>query len=92
VEQLDPVIEGDVAEEIDKLKRQPGKDILVFGSGNLVNALMRHNLIDEYLLMVFPIVVGGGIDTKVLKLAGTKVFGSGVVVLTYEPAGEEADG
>ena len=44
MEQLDPVIEGDVAEEIDKLKRQPGKDILVFGSGNLVNALMRHNL------------------------------------------------
>src|SRR5918995_2180766 len=54
------LIKGDVAEEIDKLNRQPGKDILVFGSGNLVNALVRHDLIDEYRLMVFPIVVGSG--------------------------------
>ena len=71
---------------------QPGKDILVFGSADLVNTLMSHNLIDEYRLMVFPIVVGSGkrlfgdeIDTTVLKLVDTKTFGSGVVVLTYQP-------
>jgi dihydrofolate reductase len=41
------LIEGDVAEKVSRLKRQPGKDILIFGSGNLVNTLMRHDLIDE---------------------------------------------
>src|SRR5215204_13388 len=88
------LIEGDVAEEVTKLKQEPGKDILVYGSGDLVNALMKHNLVDEYRLMVFPIVVGSGkrlfeseIDTTVLKLIDSKTFGTGVVVLTYQPAG-----
>jgi dihydrofolate reductase len=87
------LIKGNVAEDVSKLKRQPGKDILVFGSGDLVNTLMRHDLIDEYRLMVFPVVVGkgkrlfgDGLDTAALKLVDTKVFGSGVVVLTYRPA------
>jgi dihydrofolate reductase len=86
------LIKENVAEEVLELKRQPGKDILVFGSADLVNALMRHELIGEERLMVFPVVVGkgkrlfgGGIDTKVLELAGTQIFGSGVVVLTYRP-------
>jgi len=90
------LIEGDVAEEVLRLKQEPGKDILVYGSGDLVNALMEYGLVDEYRLMVFPIVVGSGkhlledgIDTTVLKLADTKTFGSGVVVLIYEPAGSE---
>ena len=93
------LIKGDVVEEINKLKRQPGKEILVFGSAELVNALTRHGLVDEYRIMVFPVVVGkgkrlfgDGIDTIDLKLVDTKVFRSGVVVLTYEPTGEEADG
>ncbi len=87
------LIEGDVAEEVSRLKQQPGKDILVFGSGELVDALMQHGLIDEYRLMVFPIVVGSGkrlfsdgIDEMVLELLGTETFGSGVVVLTYRSA------
>ena len=87
------LIEGDVTEEVSKLKRQPGKDILIFGSGNLVNTLMRHDLIDEYRLMIFPIIVGSGqrffadgIDEMVLELDDTETFGSGVVVLTYRPA------
>ena len=82
-------------EEILKLK-QPGKDILVFGSGDLLNAFMEHGLADEYRLMVFPVVLGGGkrlfgggSSQKALKLIDTKTFGSGVVVLTYEPAKEE---
>jgi dihydrofolate reductase len=87
------LIEGDVAEEVSRLKQQPGKDILVFGSGELVDALMQHGLIDEYRLMVFPIVVGSGkrlfrdgIDEMVLELVDTETFGSGVVVLTYRSA------
>jgi dihydrofolate reductase len=90
------IIKGNVAEEVSKLKEQPGKDLLVFGSADLVNALMRHGLIDEYRLIVFPIVVGAGkrlfadgLDTTVLKLVETKTFGSGAVVLTYRPAGKE---
>ena len=76
-----------------RLKQQPGKDILVFGSGDLVNTLMQHDLIDEYRLMVFPLVVGSGkrlfregIDDMVLYLVDTQTLGSGVVVLTYWPA------
>ncbi len=87
------IIGENVAEEVSGLKQQPGKDILIFGSGELVNTLMRHGLIDEYRLMVFPIVVGSGKrlfgegGEKTLKLVETKTFGSGVVVLTYEADG-----
>jgi dihydrofolate reductase len=87
------IIKGDLAEEISSLKEQPGKDILIFGSGSLARTLMKLGLIDEYRLMVFPIVLGSGkrlfeegIDTAVLKLADTKTFNSGVVVLTYQKA------
>jgi dihydrofolate reductase len=84
-----------VAEEVSRLKQQLGKDILLFGSGYLVNALMRHNLIDEYRLMIFPIVVGSGRrlfevggDHKLLELVDSKALGMGVVFLTYRPADE----
>jgi dihydrofolate reductase len=87
------LVKGEVAEEVSRLKEQPGKDILIFGSGDLVNTLMQHDLIDEYRLMVFPVVVGsgkrlfsGGSVTKTLTLVETKTFGSSVVVLTYVPA------
>jgi dihydrofolate reductase len=93
------LIGENVAEEVSRLKQQPGKDILVFGSVSLVNTLMQHGLIDEYRLMVFPIVVGRGKrlfedggGTTVLKLAETKTFDSGVVVLTYEPVENGAEG
>ena len=83
------IIRDNVAEEVSRLKQQPGKDILVFGSADLVNELMSHGLIDEYRLMVFPVVVGHGKklfedggDTRALRLVETKTFSSGVV-LTY---------
>ena len=86
-------------EEVSNLKKQPGKDILVFGSGQLVNTLMEHDLVYEYRLMVFPVVVGGGkrlfegaSDKKALKLIGTKTFASGAVVLSYGPAGNGVGG
>ena len=93
------LIRGIVAEEVSRLKQQPGKDILVFGSADLVNTLMRHGLIDEYRIMVFPIVVGrgkrlfeDGLEKTVLRLVDTTTFDSGVVVLTYRPAREEVEG
>jgi dihydrofolate reductase len=87
------LIRGDVAEEVKKLKEQPGQDILVFGSAELVMTLMNDDLVDEYRLMVYPIVLGSGkrlfgdgIDAaKTLSLADSKAFGSGVVLLTYRP-------
>ena len=94
------LIEGDVAEGVERLKRQDGKDILIFGSGELVRTLMEHDLIDEYRLMVFPIVVGQGKrlfgdtqETKTMKLVNTKQVGpDGVFILTYRPGGKEAEG
>lgn len=87
------LIKGDLAEEISRLKQQPGQDILVFGSAELVYALTDLGLVDEYRLMVFPIILGGGKrifreagQQKILKLIGTKTFASGVTVLSYEPA------
>jgi dihydrofolate reductase len=87
------VIRENVAEEITRLKQQPGQDIAIHGSGELVDSLMKDGLIDEYRLMVFPVVLGTGRRLfrdgagQTMKLANTKTFESGVVVLTYEPAG-----
>ena len=87
------LIKGDVAEEVSALKQQPGQDILVLASADLVRTLMRHDLIDEYRLRLTPVIAGGGKrlfgvggNTKSLKLVGTETFGSGVVVLTYQLA------
>jgi dihydrofolate reductase len=87
------VITGIVADEVSRLKQQPGKDILVFGSTELVNALVRHGLVDEFRLMVFPVVLGVGKrlfedagERRALSLVDTKTFGTDVVVLAYEPA------
>ncbi len=81
-----------VAEEIAKLKQQSGKDLLLFGSADLASSLMRLGLIDEYRLMVNPVVLGRGrpmfqgIDHKLyLKLLKAKTFRSGNVLLYYEP-------
>ncbi len=93
------IIKENVAEEVSSVKQQLGQDILVFGSGDLVNTLMQHDLIDEYRLMVFPIIVGSGQrhfadgnDEMVLELLDKETFGSGVVVLTYRSAGKEVEG
>ena len=87
------VLKGDVAETIGKLKREIRGDILVPGSRTLVNTLKQHDLVDEYRLMVFPIVLGSGmrlfdeaIDATTLTLTDLQRFESGTVVLTYRPA------
>jgi len=91
------LITENVAEEIAKLKQQPGQDILIGGSGELVRTLMPHDLVDEYRIMLYPVVLGSGkrlfqdgIDKKVLRLVDTKTTSTGVVILTYHPAGTEA--
>ncbi len=92
------VIKSDVAEEVAKLKEQPGRDILVVGSSGLAQTLMQQGLVDEYRLWVHPIVLGSGKrlfreggPTTTLRLVNTKTASSGLVILTYEPA-EKEDG
>jgi dihydrofolate reductase len=87
------LIKEDVAEEITKLKGQPGKDISITGSPTLVRSLLEEDLLDELRLMVHPIVVGSGKrlfedggDQKALELVDSKTFSTGVLYLTYQPA------
>jgi dihydrofolate reductase len=63
------LLTGDLAEEVAKLKQQPGQDILIYGSGELVHTLMQHNLIDVYRVMLYPLVLGRG---KRFSETGTK--------------------
>ncbi len=87
------LISGDVAEEVSRLKEQPGGDILVAGSRTLVQSLVAHDLIDEYRLMTFPIVLGSGkrlfgeaSDATFLKLVRCRPLESGTLIHTYHRA------
>jgi dihydrofolate reductase len=89
------LIKGDPAGQLTKMKEQPGKDILVIGSATLVRWLLREGLLDQLDLLVFPVVVGHGKclftgqDAKTrLTLAGCQRYSTGVVRLTYQPAGD----
>jgi dihydrofolate reductase len=93
------LIRGDVAEEITKLKQRPGQELQVHGSGQLGQTLMEHDLIDEYRLWIYPVVLGDGrrlfrdrIVPKALRLVDTKTTSAGVVVHVYEPAGKPTYG
>lgn len=90
------LIEGDVAEGVAALKRASGEDIHVIGSGELVQTLMQHDLVDEYRLMIHPIVVGGGKRLfrdggacMPLRLVDSQISTTGVVLATFEPAEAE---
>ncbi|WP_254533035.1 dihydrofolate reductase family protein [Natrinema gelatinilyticum] len=90
------IIDGDVTEEVAALKQEDGKDILVNGSGELVDTLVEHDLVDEYRLMVHPVVqgsgkrlFGGATAPTTMRLVDTEAFDSGVVVLTYGPSEED---
>ena len=87
------LIGDNVAEEISRLKEQPGKDISISGSPTLVRSLLQEDLLDELRLMVHPIVVGSGkrlfedgVDQKALELLDSETFSTGVLYLTYQPA------
>ncbi len=93
------LIEGDAAEGIAALKQEDGPELQVHGSGNLIQTLLRHNLVDQYRLWVFPLVIGSGKRLFAegtipagLKLVDSKVSTTGVVIGTYEPAGEVVTG
>jgi dihydrofolate reductase len=90
------VLRGDVVEEVAKLRQEQEGDIVVHGSARLVQTLVEHDLVDEFRLMVFPVVLGSGkrlfgelSDKKALRLVDSKVVGDGVAILIYEPAAAE---
>jgi dihydrofolate reductase len=87
------LITGDVAEEVARLKQQPGKNIAVLGSGDLVQTLLEHDLVDEFFLAVYPLVLGSGKrlfrdsdQVRKLHLVDSKPTSTGGVLLTYRPA------
>jgi len=86
------LIKDHIAEAVSRLKQENGQDLLVFGSGQLVHTLMQYDLIDEYRLMVHPVLLGSGkrlfrdgSEKKVLRLVDTRTFSSGIIVLSYQP-------
>jgi dihydrofolate reductase len=93
------LIEGDAAEGLAALKAEDGPELQVHGSANLIQTLLGHNLIDQFRLWVFPLVIGSGkrlfaegTIPSGLRLVDHKVSTTGVVIGTYEPAGEIATG
>jgi len=92
------LLKGDVAKAIAQLKDEPGKDFLVMGSGELVQTLMKHNLVDQYILLIHPLVLGigrklfkDGSAYSALQLVESKTTPNGVVIATYHPA-EQREG
>ncbi|SFQ59570.1 dihydrofolate reductase family protein [Hymenobacter arizonensis] len=85
------LLDGDVVAAVTQLKQQPGTNLLIYGSGQLVRTLMAHHLIDEYRLMVHPLVLGSGKRLFVeesrakLRLVNSRTTSTGVALLTYEP-------
>lgn len=86
------LVKEDAAEEVSKLKRQPGKDMVIYGSGTIVSALAQKGLIDDYRIFIAPIVLGNGkslfdgVDSRIhLKLLDSKTFAAGLTVLHYQP-------
>jgi class 3 adenylate cyclase len=89
------ILRGELGAEVAKLKEQSGRDILVYGSADLVAGLMKLDLVDEIRFMVFPVILGSGkrlfrddADLKPMQLVSNRSFASGAVLLTYEPGDE----
>jgi len=87
------VIQGDVFDAVAKMKQEAGGDLLIYGSATFAQALVEHDLVDEFRLMVHPVVVGRGkhlfpnpSSTKTLRLIETTTTSSGIAVMVYEPA------
>jgi len=87
------LLPGDAAEAVATLKQEPGKNLVILGSGELVQSLMRRNLVDEYVLLIHPLVLGTGRRLftdggafAALRQVSTKTTSTGVVIATYQPA------
>jgi dihydrofolate reductase len=84
-------LQGSLSDAIKRLKRSDGGDIVVHGSVTLVQSLMEHDLVDQYHVLVYPVVIGSGKrlfragQQSKFKLVDSTVFGTGVVALTYQP-------
>ncbi|HEY3955525.1 MAG TPA: dihydrofolate reductase family protein [Streptosporangiaceae bacterium] len=92
-------LSGDIAQQAAELKRAPGKELQIHGSGALARSLMGQDLIDAYRLIVFPVVLGrgqrlfaDGVPPAAMRLTGARPTGAGVVVHTFEAAGRPAFG
>jgi dihydrofolate reductase len=91
------LLSGDAAEAVGKLKEELDKDLVVLGSGELIQSLMRHNLVDRFILQIHPLVLGSGRRLfpdggafASLRLVDTKPTTTGVVIATYEPSNRSA--
>jgi dihydrofolate reductase len=87
------LLQGDATEAVARLKGELDKDLLILGSGELAQSLMRSNLVDEYVLLIHPLVLGSGrrlfpegSPSVTLRLVDTKTTSTGVVIATYQPA------
>lgn len=87
------LLKGDISKSVAKLKQQSDKDIVILGSGVLIQSLMKHNLIDQFILLIHPLILGSGQRMfsdggpfASLKLVDTKMTTTGVVIATYIPA------
>jgi dihydrofolate reductase len=90
------LLKGDIVRHVKQLKQQPGRDILVYGSGDLLEDLSRHGLVDQYNLMIFPVVLGTGRQlfrdggpTLDVALTSTTKTATGVLMLTYRGRSSE---
>ena len=86
------LLDGDAAQAVAKLKQQPGKNLTVLGSGGLVQTLITHNLVDEFVLLVYPLILGSGrrlfpdgTPVTALGLVDSRTTTTGVVIATYVP-------
>jgi dihydrofolate reductase len=86
------LLKGDAAEALARLKQEPGKDLVILGSGELIRSLMRRNLVDKYVLLIHPLILGlgrhlftDGGSFAALRLINTKTTSTGVVIATYQP-------
>ncbi len=86
------LLKGDAADSVARLKQQPGKDLVILGSGELVRSLMRSNLVDELILLIHPLILGAGqrLFTETgsfaaLRLVDSKTTTTGVTISTYQP-------
>jgi dihydrofolate reductase len=87
-------INGDIAEKVAKIKQQPGPDLHVWGSGDLIQTLIRHDLVDTFWLMIYPVTLGvgkrlfaAGTIPAAFKVTESSVTPSGVIIVSYERAG-----
>jgi dihydrofolate reductase len=87
-------LSGDIAEKVARIKQQPGPDLNVWGSGDLMQTLLKHDLVDAFWLMIYPLTLGGGkrlfaggTIPAAFKVTESTVGSKGVIVVNYERAG-----